>query len=72
MTDGSQGELFGRSQFGVSVCARCGSVGTIVDMGRCCLIQRLLILDSASGLAQEAVLATNEPTSTNERRRSVA
>lgn len=43
-----QSELFLQDQYGVAKCPRCGSVGTVVQMGVCCRVQRMLELDSAA------------------------
>jgi hypothetical protein len=48
MVGGLQGELFKKSQYGVATCLKCRAVGTIVEMGRCCLVQQLSALDSAA------------------------
>lgn len=58
-----QGELFLKSQYGVARCLRCGSVGTIVDMGRCCRIAALQYSDAAK-LGSGASLSRNDSDTT--------
>ena len=42
MSANQQGELFSVDAYGVHKCHKCGSLGTIVELGKCCLIAELV------------------------------
>jgi hypothetical protein len=46
---------------GVSSCVKCKAVGTIVDMGKCCLIARLVMLGPLWDLPRAPRRTCNTP-----------
>lgn len=37
------------NEYALPYCCKCNGLGTIVEMGKCCIIARLAALDAASG-----------------------
>lgn len=51
-----QAELFSKDKYGVAKCMRCNSVGTIVQMEKCCRIWDLLQADQQAREAMMSVI----------------
>lgn len=47
MPNNNQRELFGVDEYGIHRCAKCNSMGTIVEMKLCCLIAAMAAADLA-------------------------